>query len=55
MEIQNKKTKEKFTIINHSFIYGLAFGGTYTVSNLKTKEIKTITGNKFKKEYEVLK
>ena len=54
MKIKNKKTKEKFIIINFSQWYGLLFGGSYTISNLKTKEIKQITGNKFKKDFEVI-
>ncbi len=54
MKIQNTKTKEKFEIISYNSILGLLFGGTYTISNIKTKEIMNISGNKFKKKYIVI-
>ena len=54
MKIKNKETGEKFIIINYNGIYGLMVGGTYTISNIKTKEIIRISGNKFAKEYEVI-
>ena len=53
MKIQNIKTKEKFEIISHSWV-GLFVGGSYTICNLKTKEISTISGNKLEKKYKVL-
>ncbi|MBU2576517.1 MAG: hypothetical protein KKF50_02245 [Nanoarchaeota archaeon] len=52
--IKNKKTRERFIIIKSSSLIGCLVGGSYTISNIKTKEIKMITGNKFAKEYEVL-
>lgn len=51
--IKNKKTKEKFVIINYSLI-GLLFGGTYIISNLKTKEIKKIWASTLRKKYELV-
>ena len=51
--IRNKKTKEKFVIINYSLI-GLLFGGTYIISNLKTGEIKKIWAFTLRKKYEVV-
>lgn len=51
--IRNKKTKEKFVIINYSLI-GLLFGGTYVISNLKNGEIKKIWASTLRKKYELV-
>ena len=54
MRIKNKETGEKFDIVNYNLLFGFFFGGTYTISNIKTKEIMSLSGNKFKKGYEVV-
>lgn len=54
MKIKDKKTGEKFLVVSYNQIFGFAVGGTYTISNIKTKEIKMITGFKFKRRYEVI-
>tara|TARA_Y100000310_G_C20022891_1_gene508228 strand:- start:171 stop:341 length:171 start_codon:yes stop_codon:yes gene_type:complete len=55
MIIQNIKTKEKYKVINYNAIFGLLVGGSYMLINLKTKETISISGNKFKKKYKVIK
>jgi hypothetical protein len=49
-----KKTGEKFIIISHNALLGFLRGGTYTLSNIKTKKITQVVGNKFNKKYEII-
>ena len=54
MRIKNKETGEEFDIVSYNLLSGFFWGGTYTISNIKTKEIITLSGNKFNKGYEVV-
>ena len=54
MKVIHKESGEKFLVVRHNSIKGFLRGGTVIISNLKTKKMKEIVGNDFKKNYEIL-